>query len=542
MKDFAQRKAIDLKYLVDGANFLISKLHFNPDGDYFITLGLPRHATQEEIRQRWKRLMLLYHPDRQQGDEEWLSETAKKVNEAYSVLKDEKRRAAYTHKLAAQAARGMRQETPRRVSVPPISRRRGYSVSSGWLKARRHIPKVLVASYVIVALVFLLLLYLQNRSRHLEEELTARTQPEVRRPFVPAEPERENPLRKGDDRSVERGAEDIPAEAIDNRILLERRGKENSQGNSQKIPEASEKHSPKEEQTEHRQKAAAGGKTVRSARSALMPLSQGADERAGLHMAGESRNGNSRKEGLLGGRNKMPETHVKHSSGKEHAAQPPKAMERGKNSGGEPLAKGADEQEKSNAIPAIPSSAVAPVIPKTEEPRAPGRPSEVPHVERPALQPQLPPAGGHFSREERLEPPAMRNVKKEGSAKTESLEKEITEGEVRQFMEQYARAYTRSDLDAFMSFFSRRVLENNSLNYHAIRKAYRETFSEKINHYRVQNMKVEISGPLATVWGTYHVDRFLSVEDRWVKYSGKITWRIAREDSDLRIISVSYDK
>jgi len=52
----------ELRYLEDA---------LQPEENFYITLGLPRNASPEEIRQRWKNLMLLYHPDKQTGDEEW---------------------------------------------------------------------------------------------------------------------------------------------------------------------------------------------------------------------------------------------------------------------------------------------------------------------------------------------------------------------------------------------------------------------------------------------------------------------------------------
>jgi len=66
IRTFSSRNNIDLKYLVDGANFVISKIHFNPENNYYTTLGLPRKASRVEIRERWKMFMLLYHPDRQE--------------------------------------------------------------------------------------------------------------------------------------------------------------------------------------------------------------------------------------------------------------------------------------------------------------------------------------------------------------------------------------------------------------------------------------------------------------------------------------------
>ena len=125
---FARRHDIDLKYLVDGANFVISKMHFNPESNYYITLGLSQNVSHENIRERWKKLMLLYHPDRQGGDDSWVSERAKKVNEAYSVLKDNEKRQSFDRRLLEQAT--VRKPVPQSRTGPgAASSRSGRKIS-----------------------------------------------------------------------------------------------------------------------------------------------------------------------------------------------------------------------------------------------------------------------------------------------------------------------------------------------------------------------------------------------------------------------------
>ncbi|MFL6211601.1 MAG: J domain-containing protein [Pyrinomonadaceae bacterium] len=58
--------------------------------DHYATLGVERDAPQREIERRYKRLAAEHHPDRG-GDEERM----KSLNEAYRVLRDDTRRAAY---------------------------------------------------------------------------------------------------------------------------------------------------------------------------------------------------------------------------------------------------------------------------------------------------------------------------------------------------------------------------------------------------------------------------------------------------------------
>ncbi len=62
--------------------------------DYYEILGVPRNATQEEIKRAYRRLARKYHPDRNPGDKE-AEEKFKEISEAYEVLSDPEKRAIY---------------------------------------------------------------------------------------------------------------------------------------------------------------------------------------------------------------------------------------------------------------------------------------------------------------------------------------------------------------------------------------------------------------------------------------------------------------
>ncbi|WP_297056636.1 J domain-containing protein [Thermosulfurimonas sp.] len=62
--------------------------------DYYKILGVPRDASQEEIKRAYRRLALKYHPDRNRGNKE-AEEKFKEINEAYAVLSDPEKRRQY---------------------------------------------------------------------------------------------------------------------------------------------------------------------------------------------------------------------------------------------------------------------------------------------------------------------------------------------------------------------------------------------------------------------------------------------------------------
>jgi len=62
--------------------------------DYYELLGIPRDATNEQIKKAYRQLALLYHPDRNAGSKE-AEEKFKEVTAAYEVLRDPEKRARY---------------------------------------------------------------------------------------------------------------------------------------------------------------------------------------------------------------------------------------------------------------------------------------------------------------------------------------------------------------------------------------------------------------------------------------------------------------
>lgn len=62
--------------------------------DYYKILGVPRNATEEEIKKSYRRIAMQYHPDRNPGNKE-AEEKFKAAAEAYEVLRDPQKREIY---------------------------------------------------------------------------------------------------------------------------------------------------------------------------------------------------------------------------------------------------------------------------------------------------------------------------------------------------------------------------------------------------------------------------------------------------------------
>ena len=64
--------------------------------DYYDTLGVPKNASDEDIKKAYRKQAMKHHPDRNQGDAAKAAEEKfKEAKEAYEMLSDEQKRAAY---------------------------------------------------------------------------------------------------------------------------------------------------------------------------------------------------------------------------------------------------------------------------------------------------------------------------------------------------------------------------------------------------------------------------------------------------------------
>ena len=102
--------------------------------DFYAVLGVTRTASDDDIKKAYRKLAMTYHPDRNNGSKE-AEERFKEITEAYDVLRDPQKRAAFDRYGEAGLARRRR-----RASITSTSPRRSAfscATSAGLAASRK---------------------------------------------------------------------------------------------------------------------------------------------------------------------------------------------------------------------------------------------------------------------------------------------------------------------------------------------------------------------------------------------------------------------
>jgi curved DNA-binding protein CbpA len=153
------------------AEFFVQQMLFARNASHYRVLGLDSGATVEQIREHHRLLMRLFHPDHGRVRETWSDGYARRVNEAYTVLRKPESRRAYD---ALREGTGDHGHGESKAALPRLGRRlqplrwrdrhldRLQCLSALLLV---NLPKAVLGGSALVALLCVLGVYLVNRNR-----------------------------------------------------------------------------------------------------------------------------------------------------------------------------------------------------------------------------------------------------------------------------------------------------------------------------------------------------------------------------------------
>jgi hypothetical protein len=110
--ELAHALSCTVKELREAGFFLVRRVLFVDGADNYRILGLQPFAEAAAVRERYRLLIGLFHPDKNPQGDEWGELYAPKINDAYNVLKSASRKRRYDRQLspAGQGVPGSRRQ------------------------------------------------------------------------------------------------------------------------------------------------------------------------------------------------------------------------------------------------------------------------------------------------------------------------------------------------------------------------------------------------------------------------------------------------
>ncbi len=180
----ARSVGADGQALYRAALFFVKQTLFSEGADAYRTLGLAPDASIAEIRERYRLLVRIFHPDRLEDPGDWHERFASRLNEAYNVLKHPASRAALDTRLATAAAALERSGAVRRRHArAPLRLAAGQSPPRGGRWGKRP-PRAVIWGLVLAIVGAVLFMGRRESVPH----LAARPSPRVLA-AVPAQPD-----------------------------------------------------------------------------------------------------------------------------------------------------------------------------------------------------------------------------------------------------------------------------------------------------------------------------------------------------------------
>jgi len=146
LREAAELQHLDVRNLTQKAEFLLAQLNIASSADFYSILEVDQHASSEEIHQKWIEQMQLYHPDMYETSGGWIAQQARRLNEAYAVLKDPEKRREYDVARRAPGRRG-----PQTSGVVRTTHHGRWIDSPGGGSSKEWLPMVVAITSIALA-------------------------------------------------------------------------------------------------------------------------------------------------------------------------------------------------------------------------------------------------------------------------------------------------------------------------------------------------------------------------------------------------------
>jgi hypothetical protein len=120
---------------------IVNLFLLNKENNPFLSLGLSNDALDSEIKKRWKRLLVIYHPDRS-FNQKGYEEMAKKINQAYREISE----------LQGENARRGKDIREQWDYIPIKTNLRGTSSQIFHNKYVKHLPTFILVTVIFIAI------------------------------------------------------------------------------------------------------------------------------------------------------------------------------------------------------------------------------------------------------------------------------------------------------------------------------------------------------------------------------------------------------
>ncbi|MEW6571213.1 MAG: J domain-containing protein [Nitrospirota bacterium] len=137
---------------------IMNVLLFNDKNNPFMSLGLAKSATEHEIKKRWKRLLMLYHPDKLNSQKR-VDQAAKKINEVYEELRQRKEKNIDPQRIVKKPWQPLMKQQYFRKSDVGISNSKYF----------RYLPAIILIVFISLAL-FAIALFVIDRLENKNSE------------------------------------------------------------------------------------------------------------------------------------------------------------------------------------------------------------------------------------------------------------------------------------------------------------------------------------------------------------------------------------